>query len=58
MVKKIIFGGMTLGILLASCKSGPTENPKQIGNRERLDIFHQQKKVKLILFVLLLTLKK
>ena len=34
---------MTLGILLASCKSGPTENPKQIGNRERLDIFHQQK---------------
>lgn len=46
MVKKIIFGSMTIGILLASCKSGPTENPKQIGNRERLDIFHQQKKVK------------
>tara|TARA_B100001094_G_scaffold309833_1_gene343868 strand:- start:1414 stop:1554 length:141 start_codon:yes stop_codon:yes gene_type:complete len=46
MVKKFIFASVAFGFLLASCKSGPTENPKQIGNRERLDIYHQQKKVK------------
>jgi hypothetical protein len=46
MVKKFIFVSVSLVILLASCKSGPVDSPNQMGNRERLDIYHQQKKVK------------
>jgi hypothetical protein len=46
MLKKFIFASVSIVILSSSCKSGPVDNPKQIGNRERLDIYHQQKKVK------------
>lgn len=45
MIKSLFLIGSITCILFVSCK-GSYENPGQEGNRLRLDIFHQQKKVK------------
>lgn len=45
MGKKITLLALASGFLFIACK-GPLEHPGQVGNREKLDIYHQQKKVK------------
>lgn len=44
MIKKVMLTSFVAVILFVSCKS--TEHPSQIGNKNKLDIFHQQKKVR------------
>jgi len=44
MLKKVMLTSFVAAILFISCKS--VENPNQIGNKDKLDIFHQQKKVR------------
>ncbi len=45
MLKKLFIIGSATGILFISCV-GTSEHPGQVGNRQKLDIYHQQKKVK------------
>ena len=45
MMKSLFLIGSIACILFVSCK-GYSEHPGQEGNRLRLDIYHQQKKVK------------
>jgi len=45
MIKSLFLIGSIACITLFSCK-GSQESPGQEGNRLRLDIYHQQKKVK------------
>lgn len=44
MLKKVMLTSFVAVILFVSCKS--TQDPSQIGNKTKLDIFHQQKKVR------------
>lgn len=44
-MKNLFLIGAVIGILFVSCK-GTSEHPSQVGNRLKLDIYHQQKKVK------------
>lgn len=47
MTKKFTFfmvGVFTMGILAVSCRSA--EHPSQMGNREKLDRYHQRKQVR------------
>ena len=44
MFKKVMLTSFVAMILFVSCRSA--ENPSQIGNRNKLDIYHQQKKVR------------
>jgi len=43
-MKTIIFVSLAFTFVFISCRS--TENPNQIGNRNKLDIFHKQKQVR------------
>lgn len=45
MMKSLLLIGSIACILFVSCK-GPAAHPGQEGNRIKLDIYHQQKKVK------------
>ncbi|MFL2582426.1 MAG: hypothetical protein ACJ0QJ_04635 [Flavobacteriales bacterium] len=45
MIKSLFLIGSIACVLFVSCK-GSYENPGQEGNRLRLDIYHQQKKVR------------
>lgn len=40
----IMIGVFTLGMLAVSCRS--SEHPSQIGNRDKLDIYHKRKQVR------------
>ena len=45
MFKKLFLIGLATGFLFISCV-GTSEHPGQVGNAQKLDIYHQQKKVK------------
>lgn len=44
MLKKAILLSFCATILFVSCRS--SEHPSQVGNRDKLDRYHQQKKVR------------
>ena len=45
MFKKLFLIGSAAGLLFISCV-GSSEHPAQVGNRQKLDIYHQQKQVR------------